>query len=605
MNSQDSSFLPGGTVTFLFTDIEGSTSLLKRLREKYVGLLDTQRRIHRDSFKKWNGHEVGMEGDSFFMTAHSWPEGIDVRVRMGLHTGEPIEIGDEGYIGIDVHRAARIAHAGHGGQVLLSETTTALVRDQLPDSVSLLDLGLHLLKDMDRPEHIHQLVISGLQRAYPPLKSLGRTVEGQKELPTQRSQFQTSSSAEELLEKASIVVLPFVNMSSDQENEYFSDGLTEEVIADLSKVHELRVISRTSAMMLKNSSKDSKTIGRDLKVRYLLEGSVRKAGNSLRITAQLIDTHEDTHLWAEKYTGSLEDVFEIQETLSRKIVDACKVELTSEEMKLVKKKPVSPAAHQVYLRGRYHLNLASPEGFHQAIPYFKEAVKIENNYALAYAGMATAYNYLGWSGAIAKDVYPEAKRAAQKALEIDDRLPEAHLELGYTATFYDWDWEAAERHLKRAIELNPNSSQAYLHYSWYLFSQLQAEDSHAAIQKASELDPLSLVIQMNLPNYYHLIGDYDTMLELSQKTLEMAPFAITAILNAGFAYSEKGLFQEASHQFQRVVELTGLGLKGLLGYSLAMAGDKEKAIQAGCDDYDTKPVDFKRLLEKINKNLGI
>lgn len=190
MNELSFPQFPGGTVTFLFTDIEGSTELLKHLRERYVTVLTDHRRILRDSFKRWNGHEVDTEGDSFFVSfsratdalkavveiqkslaAEAWPEGVEVRVRMGMHTGEPIEVIEEGYVGLDVHRAARIAQVGHGGQVLLSETTMALVRDELPDGVSLLDLGRHLLKDIDRPEHIHQLVIVGLRSEYPPLKS--------------------------------------------------------------------------------------------------------------------------------------------------------------------------------------------------------------------------------------------------------------------------------------------------------------------------------------------------------------------------------------------------------------------------------------------------
>lgn len=598
MNAQSSTQFPGGTVTFMFTDIEGSTELLKNLRDKYVTLLADQRQIIRNIFKKWNGHEVSTEGDSFFVSyprakdalyaaveiqrslaAHKWPDDVEVRIRMGLHTGEPINVTEEGYDGIDVHRAARIAHVGHGGQVLLSETTTALVRDELPKGVSLQELGHHYLKDIDRPERIRQLVIEGLPDEFPPLTSLGVRDSRGEHRPIDQKQAQIFAPGKEEKQKASIVVLPFLNMSSDQENEYFSDGLTEEVIADLSKVHDLRVISRTSAMMLKGTNKDIKAIGRDLNVHYLLEGSVRKAGNNLRITAQLIDTLDDAHLWAEKYSGSLEDVFEIQETLSRKIVDALKVKLSPEESRLVERRAVDPNAHQASLQGRYHLNMATPEGFQNAIKYFEEAIKIESNYALAYAGLATCYNYLGWAGGIAEDVYPKAKQYAVNALEIDEMLPEAHIELGYTATFFDYDWVAAEWHLERAIELNPNSSQANLHYSWYLFSQLRAEESYAAITRASELDPLSIIIQMNQPNYFHLKGDFDIMLQLAKNTLKIAPYAITALLNAGFAYCEKGLYDNASVEFEKVVELTGSGSKGLLGYSCAMAGQSDKALR--------------------------
>jgi serine/threonine protein kinase len=376
--------------------------------------------------------------------------------------------------------------------------------------------------------------------------------------------------------KKSIVVLPFDDLSPGSDNEYFSDGLTEEIIADLSKVHDLRVISRTSAMMLKGTDKDSRTIGRELNVQFLLEGSVRKAGNSLRITAQLIDALDDAHLWAEKYSGTLENIFEIQESVSQKIVEALKIELTPQESRLVAKKSVSPAAHQAYLQGRYYLNQATPEGFFKAIPYFGEAIEIEKSYALAYAGLATSYNYLGWSGGLPGDVFPKAKQAALTALKIDEMLPEAHLELGYTAMFHDMDWTTAEKHMERAIALNPSSSQAHLYYSWFLSSHLRFDESIASMKRASEMDPLSLVIQMNLPNIYHSKGDYVTMLELSQKTLEIAPHAITALLNAAWAHCEMEQYDEASRYFEKVVDIAGLSSKGLLGYAYGMAGhDKE------------------------------
>lgn len=586
MDETSSSQLPGGTITFLFSDIAGSTELLKHLREDYATLLTDQRDLLRTYFNKWNGHVVDTEGDSFFVSfpratdalqavveiqralmRHFWPDNVEVKIRIGLHTGEPLSVTQEGYIGIAVHRAARIAHLGHGGQTLLSETTTALVRDDLPEGVGLLDLGQHLLKDIDRPEHIHQLVVEGLEAEFPPLESLITANDRQKIRVEQRS---TTSAA--------IVVLPFINISSDEENEYFSDGLTEEIIADLSKVRDLHVISRTSAMMYKGTTKDSKTIGNELNVNYLLEGSVRKANNSLRITAQLIDTLNDTHVWAEKYSGSLEDVFEIQESLSRKIVGALEMELSPQESRLVQKKAVNPAAHQAYLQGRYHLNMATPEGFTKSIQYFEEAISIEPDYALAYAGLASAYNYLGWYGAPANEVYPQAKQAATKALEIDEMVAEAHDQLGYTAFSYDWDWEAAEKHLKRAIELNPNSSEAFLHYHWYLFTLLRAEECHAAIRKAKELDPLSVVIHMNLPNYYELVGEYDTMLQRALNTLETAPFAITAHLNAGWAYLHLGLGEEAVRQFKQLVDFTGPAFKGLLGYAYGAAGDLDNAL---------------------------
>ncbi len=378
----------------------------------------------------------------------------------------------------------------------------------------------------------------------------------------------------------SIAVLPFVNMSNDPDQEYFSDGLTEEIIADLSKLSSLHVISRTSVMVFKGSKKDVKTIGQKLNVRYVLEGSVRKTGNKLRITAQLIDAPNDAHLWVEKFNGALDDVFDIQEKVSHAIVDSLRLELTPQEQaRLVKKSPVDPAAHELYLGGRYHLNQVTPSELIKAIEHFEAATRKDPVYALAYAGLACAYNYLGWLGGIAGEVYPKAKQAAVRALEIDETLAEAHSVLGYAATFYDWDWATAEQELKRALALNPNYAEGYLHYSWYLASsQERLEDSRAAIVRASQLDPLSFVSLANMSNYYTLKHDYDGALAQTQRVLELVPNLPLALLFSGMAYWGKEQYNDAARGYAKLVELAGPGFKGYLGYSYAKAGRKENAL---------------------------
>lgn len=377
----------------------------------------------------------------------------------------------------------------------------------------------------------------------------------------------------------SIVVLPFENMSNDPDQEYFSDGLTEEIIADLSKLSSLHVISRTSAMIFKGSKKDVKTIGQELNVRYVLEGSVRKAGNKLRITAQLIDALNDAHLWVEKFNGVLDDVFDFQEKVSHAIVDSLRLELTPQERSLlIVKSPVDPAAHELYLEGRYHLNQPSPSGMTKAIGLFETAIYKYPDYALAYAGLANCYVYLGWLGAVAAEVYPKAKQAAARALEIDETLAEPHTVLGYAATYYDWDWATAERELERAIALNPNYAQGYLHYSWYLGSQNRFEESRRAIQRANELDPLSLIIKANMANYYQWNRDYDNALAQTRKALELVPNAPLGLLFSGMAYWGKEQYDDAAKGFEILVNLTGTGFKGYLGYSYAKAGHKKDAL---------------------------
>ena len=374
-------------------------------------------------------------------------------------------------------------------------------------------------------------------------------------------------------EISSIAVLPLTNLSHDPDQEYFSDGMTEALIADLAKVRALKVISRTSAMRFKNSDKPLPEIARELGVDVVVEGSVQRFGDQVRITAQLIDAMSDAHLWAETYDRSIANVLALQAEVARAIVDQVRVKLTSqEEARLAVSQRVNPVALDSYLRGRYRLNKPTPTDLTEAIRCFDEALESERTYALAYSGMANAYNYLGWLGGIAGDVFPKAKEAARKALELDETLPEAHAVLGYTATFYDWDWYTAERELKRALELNPNYAEGYLHYSWYLGSQGQFEEARAAISRAGELDPLSLVIHANMANYFGWIRDFDGQLAQTLRTLELAPDLPLGLLFCGLAYCALGRYDEGAEKLQRLASIAGLNFKGYVAYAFGKAG---------------------------------
>ena len=378
----------------------------------------------------------------------------------------------------------------------------------------------------------------------------------------------------------SIAVLPFANLSGDPEQEYFADGMTEELITNLAQAGALKVISRTSVMRYKASDRPLPEIALELGVEAIVGGSVRRAGDQVRITVQLIDATSDAHLWAQSYERNLTNVLSLQGEVARAIVQQVRGKLTpQEEARLLGKRTVNPAAHEAYLQGRYHLDKVTPAELNTAIKYFEEAAEIDSDYAVAYAGLASSYNYLGWIGGIAREVYPKAKQAALKALEIDEALAEAHSVLGYTATHYDWDWAMAERHLLRAIELNPNYAQAHLHYSWYLTSQGRLEDARAAITTASELDPLSLLIHANMSNYFWSKRDFDGMLQQTQRTLDLAPSLTLGLLFSGTAYCGKRRYDDAIMQFEKLVALSGPAFKGYLGYSHARAGHKDKALE--------------------------
>ena len=331
-------------------------------------------------------------------------------------------------------------------------------------------------------------------------------------------------------------------------------------------------------MRYKGSDKPLSEIARELSVSSIVEGSVLRAGDRIRITVQLIDALKDAHLWAESYERDLTNVLSLQGEVAQAIAQHVKVKLTPQEQaRLIERRTVEPAAHDAYLRGRYHLNRATPTELTKAIHYFGEAVRLDTKDALAHAGLATAYNYLGWLGGSAGEVFPKAKQAARRAREIDENLAEAHAALGYTATFYDWDWATAEEALERAIALSPNYAEGYLHYSWYLHSQGRPEEARAAITRASELDPLSLIIHANMSNYYEFKRDYDGALAQTQRTLELAPNRPLRCSSRGGLIADWDNTTSPSGS-SRSWSNWGSGFKGNLGYAYAKAGCKEAAL---------------------------
>ncbi len=381
----------------------------------------------------------------------------------------------------------------------------------------------------------------------------------------------------------SIAVLPLDNISPDKENEYFSDGLTEEIIMNLSKIKDLKVISRTSAMHYKGTKKPLKQIAKELQVQYVLEGSVRKQGSDLRITAQLIDAVQDAHLWAEKYTGTMEDVFEIQEKVAQQIVRALKIQLTPHENQVLKKSPTTDTeAYQLYLRGRFHWNKRTEEGFKRGIEYFNQAIEKDPNYALAYAGLADAYILLGvYCYVPPQESMPKAKAAAQKALQFDPFLAEAHASLAHLKMLYDWDWAGAEKQFQRAIELNPGYAPAHLWYSLTLSSMGKLEEALTEIKRAQELDPLSLIINSDVGLVHYLAGRYDQAIEIYHQTLEIDQNFYVAHIALSLAYVQKGQSEEAIREAERAFSLSGYStlVLAVLGYVYAATGRKQDAAE--------------------------
>jgi len=383
------------------------------------------------------------------------------------------------------------------------------------------------------------------------------------------------------LSEKSIIVLPFENISSDPEQEYFSDGLTEEIITDLSHIHDLLVISRSSAMTFKGTKKKIGEITKEVNVRYVLEGSVRKAGINLRITAQLIDAVTDVHMWAEKFSGTLEDVFDIQEKVSHSITEALKLKLVSDEkQQLANQGTKSSKAYELCLRSRHYRNLYTRQGFNQAIEFLEQALIEDPNYALAYAEMAMCYWGLGTVGHIPpSEAYPRLKEVTMNALKIDKNLAEAHLALGFYYWDYDWNWPAAEEEFVQAVKLKPGDSWVHMVYSWFLGQQRRPRESIAEMRRALELDPLSISTETCIGEVLMFARETDLAIEQCKNVISKdATYWFTHII-LGVAYRQKGQNQEAVEAFEKSVILANRDVLSLAfwGYGLGIIGKSKEA----------------------------
>jgi TolB-like protein/DNA-binding winged helix-turn-helix (wHTH) protein/Tfp pilus assembly protein PilF len=377
----------------------------------------------------------------------------------------------------------------------------------------------------------------------------------------------------------SLAVLPFVNMTADPQQDYFADGITEAVIADLAKIRALRVISRTSAMQYKGMKKSLPEIARELHVDAIVEGSVLRSGERVRITAQLIHAATDRHLWGESYERDLRDILALQGEVSRAIARQIQIALTpQEQVRLTSARSINPAAYEDYLRGRYYWNKRTAEGFKRGIDYFQQAIDHEPSYALAYVGLADCYNMLNNYDVLApKESAPKAKAAAMRAMEIDDTLAEAHASLAFTLMHYDWDWPGAEREFQRAIELNPNYAAAHHWYGLYLTAMERFDEAMVEMKHAQELDPLSLIINTNVGWVFYFRRQYDQAIEQFRKTLEMDPNFTSAHVKLGWAYEQKGMYEETIAEFQMVLTRIGDDVLTELGHAYAVAGQRDEA----------------------------
>ena len=557
----------------MLTDIVGYTALAQENEPLALELLEEHNRLLRPLFQGFGGREIKSTGDGFLVEFPSALEatrcaieiqkalqdrnaaaspGRRIEVRIGLHVGDVLH--REGDVfGDGVNIASRIEPLAPPGGICLTRQVYDHVWNKI--DLPLVSLGKKELKNVQLPMEVYRVVLPW------------------EEVPHRGDQ---------PLDRSRIAVLPLANISPDPKDEYFADGMTEELIYTLSKIGGLHVIAHTSVMQYKGAPKSVTEIGRELRVGTVIEGSVRKAGNKLRITVQLIDVESQAHLWSQRYDRELEDVFAIQSEIAEEVAEALEVRLMVEERRLVEKERAgSPEAYILYLKGRYFLNRFTEEGLRKAIEYFEQALAQDPDYAAAYAGIADAYTFLmEWGLVQPQEAYSKAKEAAEKALELDETLAEAHASLALIQLVFEDDIEAGERELRRALELNPNHAPAHLYYAHVLLAQGRIEEALAESRKALELDPLFPFSHIGVGRMLQNMGDLDGAMEQYHRALEIDPSFIIARFELVRAKQIAGDWPGAEAEIGKALELDpdNLWAHILRAYHLMFIGRTEEGL---------------------------
>jgi serine/threonine protein kinase/Tfp pilus assembly protein PilF len=354
----------------------------------------------------------------------------------------------------------------------------------------------------------------------------------------------------------SIAVLPFVNVGSDANTEYLSDGITETLINHLAQLPKMRVIARATAFRYKGTTTDATAAGRELDVDMIVTGRVQQFGDMLRISAELVDVRDDRQLWGENFNRKMADVFAVQDEISSQIAEKLRANLTGVAKRRLKKRdPRTAEAYQLYLKGRFYWNKRTAENFQKGIEAFREAIDLDPTYALAYAGLADCYNLLNtYSVLAAHDAFPKAKAAATRALELDDSLPEAHASLAFVTFFYEWKAAAAEESFQRAIKLNPNYGTAHHWYGWFLIMRGRFDEAAASMKRARDVDPLSIIIQTESVWPFFYARDYDRALGQLKKAMDIDRDFLWIHFALGQIYLEQRNIREALVELEMVVQ---------------------------------------------------
>lgn len=495
----------------------------------------------------------------------------DIQLRMGIHSGPVLRTVDANHhkdvAGSGINLAQRVMDCGDARHILLSKTMADMLaeigdRDERVD-----DLGTTRVKH-DVEVHLFNLYTDELGNPHRPSALPQPTV------------IQQTTSGSQRAPVDSLAVLPLANASADAGMEYLSDGITESIINTLSQLPQLKVMARATVFRYKGREVEIDEVRRDLNVRAVLTGRVIQFGDNLIIKTELVDTSDGSQLWGEQYKRKAADIFEVQEEISKEISEKLRIKLTGEEKKLlVKRYTDNTEAYRLYLKGRFCLSKMTKESLDNAIKHFRQAIDVDPDYALAYAGLADAYYALSSNHLPPNEAMPKARGAVERALQLDDTLAEAHASLGLVKAFYEWDWPGAEDEYRRAIELNPGYASTHHWYGWYLALMGRLNEAIAEIRQASELDPLSLEINTDLGLSFLFARQYDRAIEQFQKVIEMDPNFIWTHFFMGWAYEQQGSYDDAIREYQRAAQLDdSLLILAALGHTYVMAGRRDEAL---------------------------
>jgi len=554
----------------MFTDIVGYSAMMSKDEKLAMSILEKNREIHKTAIKNFKGEYIKEIGDGTLSIFQSSFDAVrcaieiqkaccsesSLMVRIGIHLGDVI-MKENDVFGDGVNVASRIEASAAPGSIYVSEK----IYDDIKNKTGIKAEFLYekTLKNIDHPVKIY-------------------SITSEKKDSEINDTLYSDSKNEKL---NSIAVLPFTDMSPQKDQEYFCEGMAEELINALTKVTRLQVASRTSAFQFKGKGYDIGDIGKKLNVQSVLEGSIRKSGNKLRITAQLVNVSNGYHFWSEKYDREIEDIFAIQDEISLAIVDNLKVKLLRDEKdELVKRHTENKEAYNLYLKGRYFWNRRSEVGFNKAFEFFQSAIEIDRNYALAYAGLAECYCMLSMHLAKPEQLIRQGRIAAEKALSIDETLAEAHTAHGWIKFSYDWDWLGAERSFKQAIQLNPLYPTAHNWYAALLSIINRHEEAIHYMTRAQEYDPGSAIINRDLGVIYAWAGDFEKAINQLQFTIDMDPDFSPAYFFMANVYVRLKKYGLAIEYFKKVGTMTGdfFDIIGSMSYAYAKSGQKEEAL---------------------------